>query len=131
MNENSEKNPPRIPPRSISLLVTIKQNLMDDNDLSLKVAECGKYAAARYIDDLIENALALERRLHEIEEQYLYTKRENAEYAELLCGYSADTLTDDVKEKIRAIVKEWEKEEADSDWGPEACPKTAAGGKGQ
>lgn len=129
MDESSKKNPPRIPPRAISLLVTIKQNLMDDNDLSLKVAECGKYAAAKYIDDLIANALELERRFHEIEEQYLYTKRENAEYAELLCGYSADILTDDVKEEVHALVRKWE--EADSDWGPEACPKTAAGGKGQ
>ena len=115
MDESSKKNPPRIPPRAISLLVTIKQNLMDDNDLSLKVAECGKYAAAKYIDDLIANALELERRFHEIEEQYLYTKRENAEYAELLCGYGPDMMDDEVKEKIRAIVKEWEKEEVESD----------------
>ena len=100
MDESSKKNPPRIPPRGISLLVTIKQNLMDDNDLSLQVAECGKYAAAKYIDDLIANALELERRFHEIEEQYLYTKRENAEYAELLCGYSADILTDKEKQEI-------------------------------
>ena len=129
MDESSKKNPPRIPPRAISLLVTIKQNLMDDDDLSLKVAECGKYVAAKYIDDLIANALELERRFHEIEEQYLYTKKENAEYAELLCGYSADILTDDEKEEVHALVRTWK--EADSDWGPEACPKTAAGGKGQ
>ena len=129
MDESSKKNPPRILPRAISLLVTIKQNLMADNDLSFKVAECGKYAAAKYIDDLIANALELERRFHEIEEQYLYTKRENAEYAELLCGYSADILTDDEKEEVHALVRKWK--EADSDWGPEACPKTAAGGKGQ
>lgn len=119
MDESSKKNPPRIPPRAISLLVTIKQNLMDDNDLSIKVAECGKYAAVKYIDDLIANALELERRFHSIEEQYLYTKMENDEYAKLLCGYSADMLTDDVKEKIRSIVKEWEKEEAESDFDPE------------
>lgn len=115
MDESSKKNPPRIPPRAISMLVTIRQNFMDDNDLSLRVAECGKCVAAKYIDDLIANALALERRLCNIEDQYLYTKMENAEYAELLCGYSADMLTDDVKEKIREIVKEWEKEEAESD----------------
>lgn len=115
MDESSKKNPPRIPPRAISLLVTIKQNLMADNDLSLKVAECGKYVAAKYIDDLIANALELERRLWNIEDQFLYTIRENDEYAKLFCGYSADTLTDDVKEKIRAIVKEWEKEKAESD----------------
>lgn len=117
MDENNKKNPPRIPPRAISLLVTIKQNLMADNDLSFKVAECGKYAAAGYIDNLITNALALERRFHSIEEQYLCTKRENDEYTELLCGYSADMLTDEEKEEVHAIVRKWE--ETDSDCGPE------------
>lgn len=117
MDEISKKNPPRIPPRAISLLVTIRQNLMADNDLSLKVAECGKYAAAKYIDDLIANALALERRFHSIEEQYLCTKMENAEYTELLCGYSADILTDDEKEEVHALVRKWEG--SDSDLGPE------------
>lgn len=117
MDESSKKNPPRIPTRAISLLVTIKQNLMDDNDLSLKVAEYGKYCAAKYIDDLIANALELERRFHSIEDQYLYTKRENDEYTELLCGYSADILTDDEKEEVHALVRKWK--ESDSDCGPE------------
>ena len=115
MDESSKKNPPRIPPRAISLLVTIKQNLMADNDLSIKVAECGKYVAARYIDDLIANALALERVFIDFEDRYLYEKEENEEYAELLCGYVPDMMDDEVKEKIRAIVKEWEKEEVESD----------------
>ena len=117
MDENNKKNPPRIPPRAISLLVTIKQNLMADNDLSFKVAECGKYAAAGYIDDLIANALALERRFHSIEDQYLCTKMENDEYTELLCGYSADILTDDEKEEVHALVRKWKW--SDSDLGPE------------
>ena len=117
MDESSKKNPPRIPPRAISLLVTIKQNLMADNDLSFKVAECGKYAAAGDIDDLITTALALERRFHIIEEQYLCTKRENDEYTELLCGYSAAMLTDEEKEEVHAIARKWE--ETDSDCGPE------------
>ena len=117
MNEISKKNPPRITPRAISLLVAIRQNLMADNDLSHKVAECGKYAAAKYIDDLIANALALERRFHSIEDQYLYTKRENDEYNELLCGYSADILTDDEKEEVHALVRKWKG--SDSDLGPE------------
>ena len=115
MDESSKKNPPRIPPRAISLLVTIKQNLMADNDLSIKTAECGKYVAAKYIDDLIANALALERLFHDIEDRHLYEKDENEEFAELLCGYVPCMMDDEVKEKIRAIVQKWEKDEAESD----------------
>ena len=115
MDESSKKNPPRIPQRAISLLVTIKQNLMDDNDLSLKVAECGKYAAARYIDDLITNALELERRCHDIEDRYLDTKEENEKFMEILCGFTPDILTDDVKEEVHALVRKWEEAESDCD----------------
>ena len=100
MGESSKKNPPRIPPRAISLLVTIKQNLMDDDDLSLKVAECGKYVAAKYIDDLIANALELERRFHGIEDRYLDTKEENEKFTEILCGFTPDILTDKEKQEI-------------------------------
>lgn len=107
MNEIRKKNLPRIPARSISLLVTIKQNLMDDNDLCMKVTNCGKYAAAGYIDELIINALAIERLFHSITDQHIAVKKENEEYNDLLYGYTADILDDEQKAEVRALVEKW------------------------
>lgn len=100
MNESRKKTEIRIPARSISLLVTIKQRLMEDNDLSSKVSDLGKYAVAHHIDDLIINVLELERRYHE-----------------LLDGYSADILGDEEKAEVRALVEKWKAKEDESDDG--------------
>lgn len=117
MNESRKKTEIRIPARSISLLVTIKQRLMEDNDLSSKVSDLGKYAVAHHIDDLIINVLELERRYHELMDQFAYTKRENDEYSELLDGYSADILGDEEKAEVRALVEKWKAKEDESDDG--------------
>lgn len=102
-----KKDDIRIPARSISLLVTMKQRLMDDNDLCSRVTDCGKFAAAHYIDELIQNALEIERRYHEIKAQYLITKEENNGFDELLDGYTADILSDEEKAEIHSLVKKW------------------------
>ena len=40
-------------------------------------------------------------------------EEENKGYRELLGGYTADMLSDEEREKVRALVKEWEKADED------------------
>lgn len=108
-----KKDDIRIPARSISLLVTMKQRIMEDNDLSIEVSDCGRYAAAHYIDELIQNSLEMERRYHETMDYYRLEKDENEEYKELLGGYTADLLNEEEKAEVQALVKKWkEKDES-------------------
>lgn len=111
-----KKDEIRIPARSISMLVTMKQRIMEDNDLSCKVSDCGKYAAAHYIDELIHNVLELERRYHENLFYYSAVKDENKEYSDLFDGYTPDLLDEEEKAEVQALVKKWrEKDESKED----------------
>ena len=42
-------------------------------------------------------------------------KEENKDYRELLGGYTADMLSDEEREKVSELVKEWEKADEISD----------------
>ena len=64
-------------------------------------------AAAGYIDELIINALAIERLFHSITDQHIAVKKENEEYNDLLDGYTADILDDEQKAEVRALVEKW------------------------
>ena len=97
--------------RLVGLLMDIRAALMDNNDLSLKVARRGWIAAVNGLDGAIEMIVKLES-LHAMHERQL---ADNAElltmYNNMLGGYDGNTLTDDRKAKLKALVDKWQEED--------------------
>ena len=84
---------------------------MDNNDLSLKVARRGWIAAVNGLDTAIERIVKLES-LHAMKERQL---ADNAElltmYDSMLGDYDADTLSDERKAELKALVDKWQEED--------------------
>ena len=95
----------RIPVRPLTMLLDIKQALMRDNDLSIKVAKCGKQVVADYIDRLVSSVMMLETYCDKYEGYFKIYREECEAYAELLCGLSTDQLTNEEKEQIKAFAR--------------------------
>lgn len=97
--------------RIVGQLMDIRAALMDNNDLSLKVARRGWIAAVNGLDMAIEMIIKLES-LHAMHERQL---ADNAElltmYDSMLGGYYDNTLTDDRKAELKALVDKWNKED--------------------
>lgn len=97
--------------RIVGLLMDIRAALMDNNDLSLKVARQGWIAAVNGLDRAIEMIVKLES-LHAMHERQL---ADNAElltmYDSMLGGYDGNTLTDERKAELKALVDKWQKED--------------------
>lgn len=96
-----------IPARSISMLVQIKQALLADNELAYKVTGCGKFVAARHIDDLITNACKLESLYHDCRANYNLEHERVKEFHKLLGGFEPDILSDEEKAEVTALVEKW------------------------
>lgn len=97
--------------RTVGLLMDIRAALMDNNDLSLKVARRGWIAAVNGLDRAIEIIVKLES-LHTMHERQL---ADNAElltmYRNMLGGYDDGALSDDRKAELKALVDKWLKED--------------------
>lgn len=97
--------------RIVGQLMDIRAALMDDNDLSLKVARRGWIAAVNGLDRAIEIIVKLES-LHAMHERQL---ADNVElltmYDSMLGGYDGNTLTDDRKAELKVLVGKWQKED--------------------
>lgn len=100
-------NKPKLNPRWINLLLMIKQACMDDNDLSMKVCGCGKFAVAHYMDKMIACVMELETACEEYFGAMERNKNECQEYYELLEGFTPDMLSDAQIAEVKAIVKKW------------------------
>ena len=97
--------------RIVGLLMDIRAALMDNNDLSLKVARRGWIAAVNGLDGAIEMIVKLES-LHAMHERQL---ADNAElltmYRNMLGDYDADMLSDERKAELKALVDKWQEED--------------------
>lgn len=96
----------KIPARSISVLVEIKQKLLEDNDLSLKISGCGKLAVAHYIDELIASATKMETLYNDYKTQYHLLCELRNGYYKLLHHYPED-INDERKTELKALVDKW------------------------
>ena len=101
----------KIPARSISMLIQIKQYMISDNQLCTKITGCGKWAVANYIDRLVSALMKLETYFDTYKGYYNIEKEENAEYSELLCGLRPDQLTAEETEQIQALARTFIKED--------------------
>lgn len=97
--------------RIVGLLMDIRAALMDNNDFSIKVARRGWFAAVNGLDRAIEIIVKLES-LHTMHERQL---ADNAEmltmYGNMLGGYNDNTLSDERKAELKALVGKWLKED--------------------
>ena len=97
--------------RIVGQLMDIRAALMDNNDLSLKVARRGWIAAVNGLDIAIETIVKLES-LNAMKERQL---ADNAEllkmYNSMLGGYDGNTLRDERKAELKALVDKWQEED--------------------
>lgn len=96
-----------VPARAVSMLITIKQNLMADHCLSSRIAGCGGVISANLIDEFIGNALRLETQFQDVNRVYILNRDENAAYRELLCGYTVNDLNDERKKILHELAEKW------------------------
>ena len=101
--------------RAMYTLIIIKRRLMEDNDLALKGSESGSLAVAHHIDEIMSGIMRMESDLFDCQMKLKSEKEENKGYRELLGGYTADMLSDEEREKVSELVKEWEKTDEESD----------------
>ena len=99
--------------RAMYALIIIKRSLLEDNDLATKVANTGSIVAAHHIDEIVSGIMRMESDLVDCQMRLKLEEEENKDYRELLGGYTADMLSDEEREKVRALVKEWEKADED------------------
>lgn len=100
-------NKPKINPRWIQLLLKIKQVCMEDNDLSLKVFGCGKFAVASYMDEMIACVVKLETACEEYFDAMERNVNKCEAYYELLESFTPDMLNDAQIDEVKALVKKW------------------------
>lgn len=99
--------------RAMYALIIIKRSLLEDNDLAAKVANTGSIVAAHHIDEIVSGIMRMESDLVDCQMRLKLEEEENKDYRKLLGGYTADMLSDEEREKVRALVKEWEKADED------------------
>ena len=99
----------------ISTLMHIRETLKNDNELSLKVAKCGKFTAMRDINDAIETILRLERNYLIFRSDCEIYKEQCREYSDFLGGFTPDILEDERKAEVKALIEKWQKEDEEED----------------
>lgn len=92
-------------------MMDIRSALMDNNNLSLNVARRGWIAAINCLDMAIEMIVKLESK-HAMNERQL---ADNAElltmYNSMLGDYDDNTLSDERKAELKALVDKWQEED--------------------
>lgn len=97
--------------RIVRMLMDIRAALMDNNDLSLKIARLGWIAAVNYLDAAIENIVKLES-LCAIQKRQLEDNKELLEmYSNMLGDYDDNTLSYERKVELKALVDKWQEED--------------------
>ena len=101
--------------RAMYTLTIIKRKLMEDSDLAIKASNSGNLVVAHHLDEIMCGIMNMETDLYDCQMALKAEKEENKDYRELLGGYTADMLSDEEREKVSELVKEWEKADEISD----------------
>lgn len=97
--------------RIVGLLMDIRSALMENNDLSLKVARRGWCVALGDLETAIKYIITLETVCVEYKCKIADDKVQLEMYSNMLGDYDADTLSDERKAKLKALVDKWQKED--------------------
>lgn len=97
--------------RIVGLLMDIRAALMDNNVLSLKVARRGWCAAIGDLEKAIEQIITLESMCAEYKGKIADDRAQIEMYSNMLGDYDADTLSDERKAELKALVGKWLKED--------------------
>lgn len=96
--------------RIVGLLMDIRSALMDNNVLSLKVARRGWCVAVRDLEKAIEQIITLESICAEYKGKLADDKELLEMYSNMLGDYD-DTLSDERKAELKAMVDKWQEED--------------------
>lgn len=97
--------------RIVGLLLDIRAALMRDNNLSLRVARRGCFAATDALDTTIETLIELESAYEQCKMERDGQKELVEMYSNMLGDYDAETLSDERKAELKALVDKWQKED--------------------
>lgn len=97
--------------RIVGLLMDIRAALMDNNDLSLKVARRGWYTALAGLENAIEQIITLESLCAIYKRQRADDKELLEMYSNMLGDYDDNTLSDERKAELKALVDKWQEED--------------------
>lgn len=98
----------------VGLLMDIRAALMDNNVLSLKVARHGWCTALEDLEKAIEQIITLESMCARYKRQRADDKELLEMYSNMLGDYDDNTLSDERKAELKALVDKWlEEDEAE------------------
>lgn len=97
--------------RIVGLLMDIRAALMDNNVLSLKVARRGWCIAVGDLEKAIKQIITLESMCAEYKGKLADDKVQLEMYSNMLGDYDSDTLSDERKAELKALVGKWMKED--------------------
>lgn len=97
--------------RIVGLLMDIRAALMDNNDLSLKVARRGWYVALEGLENAIEQIITLESMCAMYKRQRADDKEMLEMYRNMLGDYDDNTLSDARKAELKVLVDKWQEED--------------------
>ena len=92
-------------------MMDIRAALMDNNDLSLKVARRGWIVAVGDLEEAIEQIITLES-IYAIYKRQRADDKEMLEmYRNMLGNYDDNTLSDARKAELKVLVDKWQEED--------------------
>ena len=97
--------------RIVGMLMDIRAALMDNNDLSIKVARRGWCAALENLEKTIEYIITLESMCVEYKGKIADDNALIKMYRNMLGDYDADTLSDERKAELKALVDKWQEDD--------------------
>ena len=97
--------------RIVGLLMDIRSALMENDILSLKVARQRWCVVIGELEKAIEYIITLETVCVEDKGKIADDRAQIEMYSNMLGDYDADTLSDERKAELKALVDKWQKED--------------------
>lgn len=97
-------------PSAIAMLVKIRQEIMHDERLAMRLTDNGQYGSADMLATIITNIQRMEQRISKQEDDMRIAEQINKRYYDVLGDYDADTMSARQKAELDALVAKWDEE---------------------
>lgn len=100
-----------IKPRAMYALHILKEKLIADNDLALRITNTGSLVIAHHLDEIVSGIMMLETELLNCRINLDILREELNGYRETLGDYTVELLSDEEKAELRALIKRWDEKD--------------------
>lgn len=97
-------------PSAIAMLVKIRQEIMRDERLAMRLTDNGQYGSADMLATIIANIQRMEQRISKQEDDMRIAEQINKRYYDVLGDYDPDTMSARQRAELDALVAKWDEE---------------------